>query len=73
MILNRNIVYDNKKNSLYNYINITPTITQLNLIKPVSLTFSLAFSPIYQIYILVSLARAIEVQNSNENCFTILY
>ena len=57
--------------SLYNYINITQTITQLNLIKPMSLTFSLAFSPIYQIYILVSLAT--EMQNSNENCFTILY
>ena len=53
--------------SLYNYIEITQTITQLNLIKPVSLTFSLVFSPIYQIYILVSLACAIEVQNSNEN------
>lgn len=59
--------------SLYNYINVTQTITQLNLIKPMSLTFSLAFSPIYQIYILVSLACATEMQNSNENCFTILY
>ena len=53
--------------SLYNYIKITQTITQINLIKPVSLTFALAFSPIYQMYILVSLACAIEVQNSNEN------
>ena len=49
--------------SLYNYIN-SQHYTNYNTTK------LKAFSPIY---ILVSLACAIEVQHSNENCFTVLY
>ena len=57
--------------SLYNYIN-SQHYTNYNTtkLKSVSLALALAFSPIY---ILISLACAIEVQHSNENCFTVLY